>query len=84
MSPPTYYFVNYTCKEFCWFNNKSPIFQELTHIVKWNHRWTLEDNIHVESELSGSTFLIEHLVNDLQFVNLDYDSSEDSVPDSVA
>ena len=81
---PIYYFVNYTCKEFCCFNNNYPIFKELTHIVKWNRRWTLEDDIRVESELAGSTFLIQHLVNDLQFTNLDYDSSEDSVPDSVA
>ena len=84
MSPPSYYFINNTCREFCYFDNNNPIFQELTHIVKWNRRWTLEDDIRVESELAGSTFLIEHLVNDLQFTNLDYDSSEDSVPDSVA
>ena len=85
MSLPSYYFVNHSCEEFCWFDNRCPIFQELTHIIKWNHRWTLEDNICVESELSDSTVLIEYLINDLQYKNLDYDSSEeDSVPDSVA
>ena len=83
MSEPTYYFINNTRREFCYFDNDYSIFQELTNAVNFNTGWTLQDDIRIHSEPSNSTVLVELMI-DLQFKNLDYESSEDSVPDSVA
>lgn len=85
MSPPTYYFVNSTRNEFCTFDDKIPILEVLTSTVN-KYEWELQDNIKVESELSDSTYLIDYLINDKNYVWLDYDSDYDdeSVPDSVA
>jgi len=85
MSSPIYYFINHTRKEFCCFDKNYPIFEELNHAMKWNKGWTLEDNICVESEPSGSTVLLESLMNILNYKDLDHENSDkDSVPDSVA
>ena len=84
MSPPTYYFVNSTRKEFCTFDDKLPILEVLTNTVH-KYEWTLQDDIKVESEMSDFTYLIDYLINDKNYVWLDYDSDyDDSVPDSVA
>jgi len=76
--------VNSTRKEFCTFDDKLPILQVLTSTVN-KYEWTLQDNIKVESELSDSTYLIDYLINDMNYVWLDYDSESDdeSVPDSI-
>jgi len=85
MSEPTYYFINNTRREFCCFDNDYSIFEELMNAVNFNTGWTLQDDIRVHSEPPGSTVILKHLINDLHFVNLDHESSEeDSVPDSVA
>jgi len=60
-----FYFINHTRKEFCCFDKKNPVFQELTYTLKWNRGWTMEDNICVDSE---------YLMTDKGYKNLDSDS----------
>ena len=86
MSPPSYYFINHTRKEFCSFDNNKPIFQELTEALHWNIGWTFQDFIHIDKELSNSTVLIEYLMTEkgYKYLDLESDSDEDSDPDSVA
>ena len=62
MSSPTYYFINSTRNEFCPFDDTLPILQALTNAVT-KYGWVLQDDIKVESALSGNTFLIEYLVD---------------------
>ena len=76
MSPPTYYFVNSTRKEFCSFDDRLPVLQALTQIVH-KHAWVMEDDIKVETELSDSTFLIEYLTNEKEYKDLDQDFLQD-------
>jgi hypothetical protein len=85
MSSPIYYFINHSRNEFCCFDKNYPIFEELVNAMKWNKGWILEDNICIDSELPGSTVLIEFLMDILKYKDLDHENSdEDSVPDSVA
>ena len=78
MSPPSYYFVNHTCKEFCYFDENVQIFQELINVVNVNEGWTIYDEIKVDVELYGDTHLIEYLTNELNYKNLNYDPEPDS------
>jgi len=69
MSPPSYYLVNHSRKEFHYFENKQSIFKVLQESLAYPG-WKDTDDLHVESELSGSTVLIEHLLNDLEYKDL--------------
>ena len=69
MSRPSYYLVNHTRKEFHYFENKQSIFKVLQESLAYPG-WKETDDLHVESELSDSTALIEHLLNDLEYKDL--------------
>ena len=69
MSPPSYYLVNRTRKEFCYFENEEPIFKVLREsFLKYDWRYT--DAIHIESELSDYTRFVEHLSNGLGYIDV--------------
>ena len=74
MSPPlilvSYYLVNHTRKEFHYFENQQSIFKVLQESLAAYPEWKETDDLHVESELSDSTDLIEHFLNDLEYKDL--------------
>ena len=72
MSPPCYYFVNHTRKEFCLFDNKISVFFSLNNAIENNPGWKNTDNITIESELAGESSLIEFLMNDKGFKDMDW------------
>jgi len=63
MSRPAYYLVNHTRKEFLYFYNKQSIFKVLQEVMAAFPEWKDADDVHVDTELCGSTVLIEHLTN---------------------
>lgn len=68
MSPSSYYLVNRTRKEFCYFENGEPIFKVLREaLLKYD--WIYTDNIHIESEVSDDA-LVEHLANGLGYIDI--------------
>ena len=71
MSPPSYYLVNHTRKEFCFFENKLSIFVILEVALQKHTNWNNIDNVSIESENSGSCILLEYLTNDMEYTNLD-------------
>jgi len=71
MSPPCYYFVNDTRKEFCLFDNYISIFFSLDNAIANNPGWKNTDKIIIESELAGYTSLIEYLINERGYKDLD-------------
>lgn len=80
MSPPSYYFVNHTRKEFCTFDNDISIFLSITNAIEQNNGWKNTDNITIESELSGETALVEFMMNTQGYKDLDwynYESPEE-------
>lgn len=77
MSQPTYYLINHTRKEFCYFENEIPIFQTLDAILKKYPQWKNTDDITVDSQDACSSDLVEHLVNDAGYTDLEYDDDDD-------
>ena len=73
MSPPSYYLVNHTRKEFCFFDNELPIFLVLESALQKHTNWKNTDNVRIKSENSGSCIVLEYLTNDMEYKNLDYD-----------
>ena len=77
MSPPTYYLINHTRKEFCFFENDISIFLVLdATLTKYIH-WKTTDDICIDSEDACSCALMEDLVNDGGYLNLDIDEDDD-------
>ena len=72
MSPPTYYLINKTQKEFCSFDNRISIFKVMKNTLKLYTNWTKTDNICIDSEDAGSTVLLEYLINSKEYTCLDY------------
>jgi hypothetical protein len=72
MSPPCYYFVNHTRKEFCLFDNEISISFSMSNAIANNPGWKNTDTICIDSELAGETSLIEFLMNDKGYTDLDY------------
>ena len=78
MSPPIYYFVNSTRNEFCSFDDALPILQALTNAVA-KYGWVLQDDIKVESELSGHTILLEYLVHVKEYTDAEVKKELDTI-----
>jgi hypothetical protein len=72
MSPPSYYLVNHTRKEFCLFENELPIFLALEIVLDKHKNWRNLDNVLIESDNSGSCIVLEYLTNEMEYKNLDY------------
>ena len=70
MSPPSYYLVNKTRKEVLCVNERTPLFKMLQGVLKEYPAWKETDNIHIDSELSGSTAVMEHYINNLAYRDL--------------
>ena len=64
---PSYYFINHTRGEFCYFDENNRIIEELIIVINKNEGWTIDDDIKVDSEIS------EYLTNSLNYKNLNYD-----------
>ena len=71
MSPPSYYLVNRTRKEFCYFENEESIIKILRDAFLEYDTWRYNDDVIIESEDAGYTFLVEHLTTGLGYVDLD-------------
>lgn len=69
-----YYLVNDSKKEFCSFNARIPIYQELKRIMDAWTSWALTDTIriHGEEECNGPD-LWEYLTENLEYRDLEYD-----------
>ena len=76
MSPICYYFVNNTRKEFCLFNNEISILLSLSNAIESNAGWKNTDKICVDSEDAGYTNLIEYLINEMGYTDLDYQGED--------
>ena len=75
MSPPTYYLINHTRKEFCFFDHDISIFTVLDDTLNTHIHWKNTDNILISSELAGSCALLEHLTNVAEYTGLGIDYS---------
>ena len=77
MSPPSYYFINHTRKEFAYFDTETlTIFKILEIALKNYVGWTSTDDIRIDSELSDSCELVMHLINNLGYTDLDFQDYE--------
>jgi hypothetical protein len=75
MSPPSYYLVNKTRKEFLCFDESVPLFTILKGVLVDYPAWKETDNIHVDSDLAGSTVVMEHYINVLAYRDLHAEES---------
>jgi hypothetical protein len=73
MSPPSYYLVNHTRKEFCFYEDELPIFLALEMVLQKHTNWKNTDNVRIKSENSCSCTVLEYLTNDMEYKNVDYD-----------
>ena len=74
MSRIQYFLVNETRKEFCSFNDRVPIHEELKRIMELWSRWKSVDRIMIRGqEESKGTDLWDHLTMNLEYKDLDYD-----------
>lgn len=74
MSRIQYYLVNHTHKEFCYFNARIPIYEELKRIIDTWPKWATTDTIKIEGDdESKYPDLWQHLTVNLQYRDLDYD-----------
>ena len=71
MSPPSYFLINYTRKEFCFFDQELSIFHILDQALVTNKHWKPTDDVRIQSD--SSVALLEHLTNTLEYTNLDND-----------
>jgi len=71
MTSPTYYFINHTHKEFCVFDNNSSVMKSLENVIKAYINWSLMDDIRIDTDLPTSTIVLEYLINEMEFRNLD-------------
>ena len=70
-----YYLVNETQKEFCFFNPRISIHDELKRIMDAWPRWKPTDTIKIEGEDEAKApDLWDHLTVNLCYKDLDYDS----------
>jgi hypothetical protein len=69
-----YYLVNYTRLEFCLFNDRLPIFEELQRILDKYPKWQSKDAMMIKGEdESNAPDMWENLTVNLQYKDLDYD-----------
>jgi hypothetical protein len=68
-----YYLVNETHKEFCFFNDRVPIYEELKRIIDTWSKWSPADRIIIKGqEDSKGSDLWDHLTMNLEYKDLDY------------
>jgi len=74
MGPIHYYLVNHTKLEFCFFNHRVPVFEELKRILDKYPTWKSTDAIMVEGEdVAQAPDLWENLSMNLQYKELESD-----------
>ena len=69
-----YYLVNHSRKEFCYFNARIPLYEELKRIMETWSAWKTTDTIMIkgQDESHGSD-MWDHLTINLMYRDLDYD-----------
>jgi hypothetical protein len=68
-----YYLVNHTRKEFCWFNAKRSLYEELDDLFAKYTQWSRTEMIRIEGEEeSKSPDLWDHLTQNLCYLDLNY------------
>ena len=80
-SPPDYFFINHTRKEFCSFDNNESIIHSIELAVYKNVGWEITDDIRVESQLDSDTDIIDFLSGE-DYKNCDLEGPTDSDGDS--
>jgi hypothetical protein len=74
MSRIQYYLVNHTHKEFCYFNARIPLYEELKRIMGAWPKWASTDTIMIKGEdESKAPDLWDNLTMNLNYRDLDYD-----------
>jgi hypothetical protein len=73
---PTYYLVNHTTKEFCFFENDASIFDVLEEAIK-KCKWKKTDHVAIDSEDASHYYLLDYLKNN-NYRMMDEESSEES------
>jgi hypothetical protein len=74
MSRIQYYLVNHTRKEFCYFNARAPVYEELKRITEAWPKWKTTDTIMIKGEdESKAPDMWENLTMNLRYRDLDYD-----------
>jgi hypothetical protein len=68
MSQTKYYLINYTRKEFCFFNNKYTIFVIIETALRKNVHWKIEDEICIKSEGFSSIDYLNMMINTEQYI----------------
>lgn len=73
-----YYLVNYTKLEFCIFNDRIPVFEELKRILDKYPNWKSTDAMMIKGEDEAKApDLWENLAINLQYTDLDYNEQND-------
>lgn len=76
-SPPSYYLINHTRKQFAYFDAYTiSIFKVLEIALKNYIDWQSSDDVRIDSEVFDSYELIMHLIIDLKYRDLDVDEYE--------
>ena len=74
MGPIHYYLVNHTRKEFCYFNARVPVYEELKRVMDAWPKWVSTDTIMIKGEEeSKAPDIWENLTLNLGYKDLDYD-----------
>ena len=77
MSPPEYFFINHTRKEFCSFDNSESIIHCIELAIYKNVGWEMTHDIRVESQLASDTDVFDYLSAE-NYRNTDIDGPTDS------
>ena len=71
-----YYLVNNTRKEFCWFNAKRPMFEEIESIFAKYTKWSKTDSIFIKGDEASKPDLWEKLTENMGYTDLNYHQEE--------
>lgn len=66
MSNQSYYFINYSRKEFSHFKNNIPIIEAFNFALKNNRAWINTDDIRIGSEITDEQTCLKYL-DDLRY-----------------
>ena len=69
---PTFFFINHTTKQLCIFDNTISIMRSIEIAIQRNSNWSFTDEICIDSQLSNHTYLLDYLINDLEYRDLDF------------
>jgi hypothetical protein len=76
MSRIQYYLVNHTLQEFCVFNERIPIYEELKRIADTWPKWSTTHTIMIRGQdESKAEDVWEYLTINLKYKDLDYDEN---------